>query len=518
MFLCLNFNEAASASNQAVNEVPFISQINELNQFVSDRTHNNEADILEQLQRLESHGKKRNRKVDYWLNELHNLTNSVKDTHKKQKPLDLSNEFISNGFEKNVSKMWELLRDDKVLVIGVHGMGRVGKTLLATYMESEIKKKSFNDVFWISVSQECSISKLQHDIAKKIRVKLDDEDDEKQEQQIYAKKVGIPLGVIGIKLIVTSRLKNLCQQMDCLLDNMIRVDPLSYTEAMKLFLLKLGQCIVKRCYGLPLEISKKAVSMKGRDHVRWWDHELKKIRKMKIREEILNVLKLSYDNLVKKKMQNCFLHCALLPNDIEKREVIMKLVEGGVLNGKRSLEEIFKEGHIILDNLIDHSMLMNSAEYDWEDEDYYIAMNGLLRKMASHLLKERGSYTVKCDEELEKIPDMLEWKVDFGTVQLPGICLGNALSLSPHPLSSLDTIVIENCTGLENLFCLSDFCCGPVWLNGGRDFKNKLVNFKSLMLELSSLLLTANISFIELQSLTFIICKLCFVGVAENLV
>jgi sentrin-specific protease 7 len=58
-----------------------------------------------------------------------------------------------------------------------------------------------------------------------------------------------------------------------------------------------------------------------------------------VEEEVLKVLKCSYDNLMEKDLQNCFLYCALLSADddhhyhrIEKDELIMKLVDNGQIN------------------------------------------------------------------------------------------------------------------------------------------------------------------------------------------
>jgi sentrin-specific protease 7 len=138
----------------------------------------------------------------------------------------------------------KLLGDDKVFVIGIYGMGGVGKTLLATLVENEVKRlATFKDVLWVTVSNKFSISKLQDDIAKRIGVKLDEDDErirsnhlslalETKEKSIIIlddvwnyidlQKVGIPL-----KVILTTRLKHVCHQMDCLPNHMIQIIPLS---------------------------------------------------------------------------------------------------------------------------------------------------------------------------------------------------------------------------------------------------------------------------------------------------
>jgi sentrin-specific protease 7 len=251
-------------------------------------------------------------------------------------------------------------------------MGGVGKTLLATLVKKELMRKAtFKDVCWVTVSQNASISKLQHDIAKRIGVKLDEEDErvradnlslalETKEklvlilddvwEYIDLEKVGIPRKVNGIKVILTTRLKHVCHQMDCEPNHMIQIVPL-YTdgEDWELFLVNLGhngahvtlspeiektaRDIVDMCEGLPLGIRVMARTMKGIDDIHQWKHALNKLKKLEmgeeVEEEVFKVLKRSYDNLMEKDLKNCFLYCALLSIDHEefdKDGLIMKLV------------------------------------------------------------------------------------------------------------------------------------------------------------------------------------------------
>ena len=99
-------------------------------------------------------------------------------------------------------------------------------------------------------------------------------------------------------------------------------------EDWELFLLKLGpsgtpatlpprvleiaRFVVMKCDGLPLGISVMASTMKGVNDIRWWRHALNKLYIFEmgeeLKEEVLTVLKRSYDNLIEKDLQKCFLY------------------------------------------------------------------------------------------------------------------------------------------------------------------------------------------------------------------
>ncbi|WJX75443.1 Ulp1 peptidase [Trifolium repens] len=377
----------------------------------------------------------------------------VNDRNMEKQPLTLSPEYVGEELDENIKKVLKLVDDDKVFVIGIYGMGGVGKTLLATLVENEVKRKStFKDVFWVTVSNKFSISKLQDDIAKRIGVKLDEDDErirsnnlslalETKEKSIIVlddvwnyidlQKVGIPLKVNGIKVILTTRLKHVCHQMDCLPNHMIQIIPLNHTlyrghEDWRLFDIKLGhngtpitlspeieniaKGIVQRCGGLPLGISVIARTMKGIDDIHQWKHALNKLKKLEmgqeLEEEVLKVLKRSYDNLMDKDLQNCFLYCALFWTG-NKDELIMKLVDNGQINKNICLEEIFDEGNTILNKLEAHSLIKIGEDY--------VFIHPLVRSMACYIMKEKQRNIIVNDGST-MIPLSHGWATDLELV------------------------------------------------------------------------------------------------------
>ncbi|GAU14099.1 hypothetical protein TSUD_169240 [Trifolium subterraneum] len=252
---------------------------------------------------------------------------------------------------------------------------------------------------------------------------------------IDLEKVGIHPKVNGIKVIMTTRLKHVCHQMDCQPYAIIRMFPLScYNEDefeedddevgqdLKLFKLKLGHdeipktlpdeienianCIVERFKGLPLGINVMARTMKGIDDIHQWKHALNKFQRFEmgpeVEEEVLKVLKRSYDNLMDKDLQNCFLYCALLSNWNEdekskKDDLIMRLVDCGQMNKNICLEEIFNEGNAILKKLDSHSLISFVEDY--------VFIHPLVRSMACYIKKEsQRNVIVELNDTLNQIP------------------------------------------------------------------------------------------------------------------
>ncbi|QHO09508.1 hypothetical protein HN873_050055 [Arachis hypogaea] len=485
----INYLPGGSAAVVQSNNVGFVSdEIKKLLELLHDLSLE-ENDIKGELDWLKSQGKQSKTQVDDWLNELQQLRNKVVDlvkgaSHnfiqplilqmselKKEKPVVLSSEFVGKDFEKNVKKMWELVGDEKALMIGIHGMGGVGKTCLATYMETQIiRKGTFNRVIWVTVSREYSISKLQEDIAEAIGVKLGGNErirvahlssalSEKGKwvlilddvwKFIDLEKVGIPrCRINGSKLIITTRLKHVLRQMDCPTSNVIAMRPLSESEGLELFLARLGEyhktpatfppnilkiagIIARECDGLPLAISVMARTMKGVDSIHQWRHALNKLEKGEMggemEEEVFQVLKPSYDNLMDTRLQNSFLHCALYFGFWNFDERIMNLVDNGTINnGRRSLEEIFDEGHTIFNELEDHSLLRRF----WN-------IQNSVRNMACQRL------IVRCGKELTGIPHVHEWSADLELVSLDT----NRIKEIPAGISPkcprLSTLILSN--------------------------------------------------------------------------
>ncbi|MED6123100.1 hypothetical protein PIB30_046134 [Stylosanthes scabra] len=461
-------NDAAGPSNMVMEEGfplsngnnSFESCIKEIRELL-DELSNQEEQHKDYLQWLEYCGEKRETEEAHdWLKKMEGLKQEANQVIELQDPLKKTDDLISKlshmtygmsfrWADQDFREMRDLLRDDNVFFIGVCGMGGVGKTWLATHFKNQIRRnKSFNfeNVFWVTVSQDFSILKLQNSIAKRIGVNLDDDDEITDRAEILSsalekigrsvlilddvwnyidlQKVGIPLRTNGIKLILTSRLHHVFQQMDCPTRNLIQMTPFyGEIEGWELFLLRLGcdgkpttlsreventaRSVVKMCENLPLGINVMARLMKGANNdINIWKHKLSKLENSAMpkdmEEEVLKVLKRSYDHLADTTIQSYFLQHALY-SDVAAEVFGMNLLDEGLIQSTRSLENILVDGQAILAELGSHSLIYLSSE---EYRNHW-CMHGLLRDMASDIVK--GKFMLRCKKGLKDIPEMQEW-------------------------------------------------------------------------------------------------------------
>ncbi|XP_065862157.1 disease resistance protein RFL1-like [Euphorbia lathyris] len=203
-----------------------------------------------------------------------------------------------------LERIWTCLKDDEMQKIGVYGVEGIGKTAIMMQIHNQIlENAAFDHVYWITVSDDFSIHKLQSDIAKEVGVDLFHEEDTRKRAARLHKvllrrkkyvlildgllsyfdehEVGIPTQENGCKLVITTRTRKLCRRMDCQED--IEIEALPAREAEQLFRQKIGHKdlndpeieeflyrIVKECGGLPMKIIGIAESLRGVDDINEW--------------------------------------------------------------------------------------------------------------------------------------------------------------------------------------------------------------------------------------------------------
>ncbi|GLT84557.1 hypothetical protein SLE2022_027810 [Rubroshorea leprosula] len=425
-----------------------------------------------------------------------------------------------SGRDDIQEKILKWLKGDKVTRIAVSGMGGVGKTTIMKNVHNQLLIESkFENVIWVTVSKDFNITvqqKMKFDILqfqKKIAssLKLEREPDHENETTKLAalisqrlgqgsvllilddvwepfslEDVGIsnPVGNNGCKLVLTTRSKDVARAMDC---NVIHVNPLRPEEALELFSEKIGsdvfsdgkikrdiepflKQILQKCDGVPLAIVTVAKSMKGKLLPRHWKLALSKFSKF---ESIIDCLKFSYECL-EQQCQECFLCCALYPEDYEirKEELIEYWIEEGLIYKEGKTREAMNwKGHDIVDKLVDNCLLQSVENVD---EEECVSMHDLLREMA---LEISPQFLVKAGIALEKLPEEHEWRENLLKVSLmrnhiteipssmpsPKCPVLTTLLLSNNEISTIPEAFFQHMLGLKilDLSCNDELCRLP---------------------------------------------------------
>ncbi|KAJ9160125.1 hypothetical protein P3X46_025556 [Hevea brasiliensis] len=352
----------------------------------------------------------------------------------------LTTKLKGEEFESHIKEICSCLRDDdSVSKVGIYGMGGVGRTELAKHVNNELLRtpSPFHHIYWVTVSPDFSIHKLQDTIARMVNLDLSSVDDkhiraarlfevlkdknfvlilDDMWNYVPLEMVGIPDNMKRWKLVLTTRSLNVCRKMYC--QKNIKVKPLLVDASWELFLQELGhrivpslekiaKSIVLECQGLPLGIKVMARNMKQVDDIHEWSNALDKLRRSIPEQENLEIfkeLKRSYDYLNDPTLQQCFLCCALYLGLAGNRreDVIEFLIDVGVLEGESRREE-FNEGQTMLNKLLNLCLLEEEEE---EGEDICtVKMHCLLKNMAIQIMNADARVIVKNDEKLSEMPE-----------------------------------------------------------------------------------------------------------------
>ncbi|KAJ3697407.1 hypothetical protein LUZ61_001112 [Rhynchospora tenuis] len=437
-----------------------------------------QADVRTKINNAELHGVKQNNQVEEWSGKVKEVTGDVvviksryeercrclgtqsfncwsnywisRDAAKKlvdvQNLLDRGGKFedvatklppqvqeFSVGSEvgsKEEGALQEILRYiDRYDIIGIWGMGGVGKTRLLQLVHNHYKSNSaFDVVIFVTASRECSVEKLQAELCEKygfgrgtnvesqaiiisnylsnrnFLILLDD-----VWEQIDLQRVGIPsaLGLVNQfqrKIVITTRLYGVCGLMD--VQKHHKVVGLDFNNALRLFYQKVGYEtinsnplikslaaeVVHELDGLPLALITIGRSMHAKKDPGEWKDVIDLLQKSRMneieitREEetIYYKLKYSYDSLENNELRDCFLACSLWPEDhsIQKTELIESWIGLGLLN-VYDARNIYNPGYTIIGKLLSASLLEESIVDS-------VKMHDVIRDMALWLAHDFG--------------------------------------------------------------------------------------------------------------------------------
>ncbi|TXG66926.1 hypothetical protein EZV62_008201 [Acer yangbiense] len=156
--------------------------------------------------------------------------------------------------EYALSQIMEALKNDKINMVGLYGMGGVGKTTLAKVVGKEAKeKKLFDVVVMVTVTQNPDFKNIQCQIAESLGLELKEETIEVRAQRVCKRMkdektiliilddvwkklnlttIGIPFGDDhkGCTILLTTRQQQVCSSMGC--QSRIQLDILNEEEGL----------------------------------------------------------------------------------------------------------------------------------------------------------------------------------------------------------------------------------------------------------------------------------------------
>lgn len=324
------------------------------------------------------------------------------------------------AMRSTLDRVWRCLTEEPVGLVGLYGMGGVGKTTLLMQINNSFlhTPNNFDFVIWELVSRDLQLEKIQASIAKKIGLcneSWDSKSFHEKAQEIFKTmrntkfvlllddiwelvdlaRLGLPFPsrTSESKVVFTTREFEVCGQMDA--HKSFKVECLGYEDAWRLFEEKVGrnildshpdipelaETVARECGGLPLALITVGRAMASKKAPREWEHAIEVLRSSASRfsgmeKRVFSRLKFSYDFLPSNETRFCLQYCSFFPEDYSIR--IEDLIDCWICEG--FLDEYNgagarNRGYSLIRNLL-HACLLE------EEDDNHVKMHDVVRDMA----------------------------------------------------------------------------------------------------------------------------------------
>ncbi|KAL9429737.1 hypothetical protein AB3S75_031538 [Citrus x aurantiifolia] len=449
------------------------------------------------------------------------------------------------GYEAFESRLCALksvqnaLTDVNVSIVGVYGMGGIGKTTLVKEVARQAREdKLFDLVVFSEVSQTLDIKKIQQEIAEKLGLVLQEETESRRASRLYERfkkeekiliildniwkcvdleAVGIPFGDDhkGCKLLLTARDRNVLFRMGS--EKNFSIEILNEEEAWRLFKLMADDHVenrelkstatevAKACKGLPIALTTIARALRNK-RVPEWKSALQELRMPSevnfegVPAEAYSTIELSFKNLKGEQLKKIFMLCSLLGNSICTSYLFQCCMGLGILQKANKLEDARNKLYALVHELRDSCLLLGG------DSNQQLSMHDVIRDVA---------ISIACRDQhavLVRNEDVWEWPDDIALKECYAISLrGCSIHELPEGLEC-PRLEFLHINPKDSFFEINNPCN---FFTGMR--KLRVVDFTRMQL----LLLPSSIDLlVNLQTLCLVECMLddiAIIGKLKNL-
>ncbi|XP_048420303.1 probable disease resistance protein At4g27220 [Pyrus x bretschneideri] len=301
-----------------------------------------------------------------------------------------------------INEVIEGLKREEVRLIGICGMGGVGKTTMVKEIITRLAELNlFDEIVMATMSQSPSVKTIQSEIAGQIGLKLDEDPESVRALKLYGrlteikrilivlddvwteldfKAIGLPYEHTnkGCKILLTSRNLEVCNEMRS--QQIIEVRTLTTEESQELFREMVGESfddpdlhstpkdVVKECGGLPIAIVTVGKALENKKKHAWEDalNQLRNSNPVNIPgvdSKVYSSIKLSFDGLESDEARSCLLLCCLFPEDYNIRiEYLVRYGWGrGYFSSIVTLEDARNRVHSLVDQLKRRFLLLDGG-------------------------------------------------------------------------------------------------------------------------------------------------------------